>query len=165
LQATITQNGVVQIGELLVKRDGVHVFGDENPSRVITTPTELRQFIRDEPFRPLATAKNLRGGWIAPAMSLDEVCAMVETVYPSLLPHIMPTDPYVTTPLADTIARQTGIYRDVANLDDTQIADVVKNVCGGCIRNPTWYNLESAPIGCDEACNWWLSSALEEQKS
>ncbi len=162
LQAYLAEHGTLQIGELMVKQNGVRVASDENITRVITTPSDLRRFIRDEPFRPLATAKNLRGGWIVPAMSLDEVCAIVETVYPSLLPHIMPTAPYMTTPLADTLARQTGIYRDVAGLDDAQIADVVKNVCGGCIRNPTWYNRELAPIACDEACNWWLSNALSK---
>lgn len=155
----------LKIGSLMVRHDGVGATpDDEQPAKIITTPSQLRDIVRGLPFRPLSTAHDLPSGWVAPAKSFDEVCAIIETVYPALLPHIMPDSHYSYTPLAQTIARQTGMYRALAVLDDITIADITQTVCAGCIRYPTWHTPTPTPIQCDEACNWWLSHALKRIK-
>src|SRR5207302_9542188 len=46
-----------------------------------------------------------------------------------------------TTPLRETLDRQSGIYRIAAKISDKQIDDVVGNFCksdGGCLRTILW---------------------------
>ncbi|MDX2076796.1 MAG: CbiX/SirB N-terminal domain-containing protein [bacterium] len=158
LQTRLTETSELQIGELIVTHEGVRVFGDEAPTHIIKTPAELRALVRENPFRPLSTAKGLPRGWIAPAQSLDEVCAIIETVYPNILPYWDDKKGDIT-PFGETIARQKGIYRPLAELDEASIGDVTTTVCSACIRTPTWHTGAFLPIMCDEACNWWLSNA------
>jgi sirohydrochlorin cobaltochelatase len=158
LQTRLIEMGEVQIGELIVTHKDVRVFGDEAPTHIIKTPAELRARMRENPFRPLSTVKGLPRGWVAPAQSLDEVCAIIETVYPNILPYWDDKKGDIT-PFRETIARQTGIYRPLAELDEASIEDVTNAVCSTCIRTPTWRNGAFLPIMCDEACNWWLSNA------
>ena len=46
-----------------------------------------------------------------------------------------------TTPLRETLDRQSGMYRIAAKISDKQIDDVVGNFCksdGGCLRTIVW---------------------------
>lgn len=162
LQARLLDEKMVTIGDLHITNEGVRVVDDDQPIAIVTSPTQLRNLVRENPFRPLMTATGLPKGWFAPAASLDEVCAIIETVYPALLPHLFVDEHYQTTPIAETIDRQTGIYRELVNLDTALIQPITDDICAGCIRQPTWHNGISSPIACDEACNWWLSNALEK---
>ncbi len=162
LQARLIAEKTVTIGDLSITNEGVRVVDDDNPTITITSPAQLRSFVRDNPFRPLMTANSLPKGWFAPAQSFDEVCAIIETVYPSLIPHLFVDKNYQTTSISETIDHQTGIYRALVNLDEGQIQSITDDICAGCIRQPTWHNHISSPIACDEACNWWLSHALEK---
>lgn len=150
------------IGDLFITIDGVRVVDDDQATTIITSPAMLRKLIRENPFRPLMTAKGLPKGWFAPASSVDEVCAIIETVYPALISHLFVDENYQTTPINQTIRRQTGIYRQLVNLDTTMMHIITDEICGDCIRQPTWHNHRASPIACDEACNWWLSHALEK---
>lgn len=162
LQASLIDEKMLTIGDLHITSEGVRVVDDDHPTITITSPAQLRHIIRENPFRPLMTAKGLPKGWFAPAQSLGEVCAIIETVYPALLPHLFVDENYQTTPISATIDRQTGIYRELVNLDTALIQPITDEICGGCIRQPTWHNGISSTIACDEACNWWLSNALEK---
>lgn len=162
LQARLMDEKILTIGDLHITSDGVGVMDDDHPTITITSPAQLRHIIRENPFRPLMTANDLPRGWFAPAQSLDEVCAIIETVYPTLIPHLFVDKNCQTTPINETITRQTGIYRKLADLNEAQIQPLVDDICVGCIRQPTWHNGISSPIACDEACNWWLSNALEK---
>ena len=164
LQARLMDEKTVTIGDLHITPKGVHVVDDDQPIVSITSPTQLRNLVRENPFRPLMTAKVTPKGWFAPAQSLDEVCAIIETIYPALITHLFVDEAYHTTPISKTIDRQTGIYRELVNVDETQIQHITNDICGECIRQPTWHNGISSPIACDEACNWWLSNALEKVK-
>jgi len=160
------EHDTLNIGGLIIRHNRVEARSqDEKPLRQIFTPAELRQMVRGTPFRPLPTSYDLPSGWYISTQSLDEVCAVIETVYPALIPHIAPDASYSFTPLAQTLARQTGIYRDITQLDEKTIADITQGVCSGCIKHPTWHNDISSPIACDEACNWWLSDALKRIKN
>ncbi|MCL4256687.1 MAG: hypothetical protein KJ043_23215, partial [Anaerolineae bacterium] len=162
LKTHLMDEKTVTIGDLHITSKGVGVVGDDHPTITITSPAQLRHIMRENPFRPLMTAKGLPKGWFAPATSLDEVFAIIETVYPAIIPHLFVDEHYQTTPISVTIDRQTGIYRELVNLDEAQIQSVTDDICAGCIRQPTWHNGNSSPIACDEACNWWLSNALEK---
>jgi len=155
----------LKIGELIIRHDRVEVPSqDKKPLRQISTPSELRQVVRGTPFRPLTTSHDMPSGWFVSTQSLDEVCAVIETAYPALIPHIAPDEKYSFTPLTQTLARQTGIYRDITQLNEATIANVTQAICSECIKHPTWYNPIMMPIACDEACNWWLSEALKRIK-
>lgn len=162
LQARLMNKKVLTIGDLYITSEGVRVVDDDHPTITITSPAQLRHIIRENPFRPLITTTGLQKGWFAPAQSLDEVCAIIETVYPALIPHLFVDENYLSTPIRVTIDRQTGIYRELVNLDTALIQPITDEICVGCIRQPTWHNGISSPIACDEACNWWLSNALEK---
>ena len=51
------------------------------------------------------------------------------------------SDKLQTTPLRDTLDRQSGMYRVAAKISDSQINDLVADFCrsnGGCLRTILW---------------------------
>jgi sirohydrochlorin cobaltochelatase len=153
-QAQLQHTNTLRLGELLITAQGVHHSHDEHPTLTLETPNALRAFVRDELFRPLATAKGLRMGWFAPAKTLDEVCAIIETIYPGALAD--QTQAPIT--LSQTLTRQTGMYKELANHD---LSTDIENICADCVRVPHWHNPNTDGLSCIEACNWCLSQLLK----
>jgi sirohydrochlorin cobaltochelatase len=163
----ITKADMMRFVELQLKPDEVRVWGDESAGEVITTPNVLRERVREHPFRPLATAVGLRGGWCVPIDSGEMLHAVVETVYPGAIADWVAQrrGEFKANTLAETLARQTGNYRKLRDLSQTKQAEFVGEVCGACVRHPTWYDSQLSEIPCVEACNLWLSTALNEVSS
>lgn len=155
----------VKLGELEITLDGVQVWGD-TPYQLIPDLPTLRRVVRENPFRPLATSSVLPRGWRIEPPHFSDLPAIVETVYPGVLAdwanHRNGT--LEAIPLAATLERQTGNYRQLTQLDPATLADLVTRVCGQCVCQPVWADdMSPTPttILCREACNFWMSRALE----
>jgi sirohydrochlorin ferrochelatase len=155
----------MQFGQLLLSPTCVKPADTLEPTRIIDTPFVLRQYLREQPFRPLSTSTDLPGGWSISIQYPEMLHAAVETVYPGMVAdwsaHRNGT--FVTSTLQDTIERQTGMHRKLSNLTTSQSAQVVESVCGHCVRHPTWHHEAPSPnvIPCPEPCNYWMSRAQE----
>lgn len=164
---TVQARGCVIFGQLMLTPYEVCPVNQPGEGEILTSPDALRRRIRERPFRPLSTSCDLPGGWRVPvpADNPNVLHAVVETIYPGAVADWAAgqRDVFLHSPLAVTIARQTGIYRDVDRLDAEQVYDTVQRVCGACVRYPAWFYGDLLPevIPCKEACNVWLSAAIE----
>ena len=94
-------------------------------------------------YRPLKTAPNLRHGWQLELETLEELRRALDYFYPGRLAVFAAwkSDKLKTTPLRDTLDRQSGMYRVAAKISDLQIDDRVADFCrsnGGCLRTILW---------------------------
>ena len=94
-------------------------------------------------YRPLKTAPNLRRGWQLEIEPLEDLRRALDYFYPGRLAVFAAwkSDKLQTTPLRDTLDRQSGMYRVAAKISDSQINDVVAEFCrsnGGCLRTILW---------------------------
>jgi len=94
-------------------------------------------------YRPLKTAPNLRHGWRLELDTLEELTCALDYFYPGRLAVFAAwkRDQLQTTPLRETLDRQSGMYRVAAKISDSQIDDVVADFCrsnGGCLRTILW---------------------------
>src|SRR5882762_3196357 len=94
-------------------------------------------------YRPLKTAPNLRHGWRLEIVDLGELRRALDCFYPGRLAMLAAwtENRLSTTPLRETLDRQSGMYRIAAKIADKQIDDVVGNFCksdGGCLRTILW---------------------------
>jgi sirohydrochlorin cobaltochelatase len=94
-------------------------------------------------FRPLKTAPNLRHGWLLELVDLSELRRAIDHFYPGRLAVFAAwtANRLTTTPLRETLERQSGMYRVAAKISDEQINDLVGNFCrsnGGCLRTILW---------------------------
>jgi hypothetical protein len=130
---------------------------------MLCEPGALRNRVREQPFRPLATSTDLPVGWCVEVADPAMLHAIVETVYPGAVADWSASarGMFRTNTLKEVAARQTGMYRAMATLDPAVIEAVAAQVCGRCVRQPTWLNGQASPIPCKEACNLWMTSALE----
>ncbi len=160
-------------GQLALTCDAVRSVDDAGAPATalldITTPEQLRSTVRDVPFRPLPTARNLPGGWRVRINDPEQLQAVVETVYPGAVAEWAAYQAGTLTiePLETITARQTGQFRALKDLSASEQSNVVETVCGKCVRHPTWHVGES-PVGvipCAAPCNWWMSHALKAVKS
>ncbi|HVU10367.1 MAG TPA: hypothetical protein VHD90_03775, partial [Phototrophicaceae bacterium] len=94
-----------------------------------------------------------------------QIHAVVETIYPGAVADWARRESLAITSLETLAARQTGMYRRVDQLSNEQRTKLVEQVCERCVRHPTWFDGTREPIPCAEACNWWLSRALDEDKA
>lgn len=104
---------------------------------------ELARFADDGAYRPLKTAPNLRHGWQLILAGRDEAQRAIEYFYPGRAAafRAWKVGELRTTPLRDTLGRQTGMYRVAAKISDTEADEVVANFCrsdGGCLRTILW---------------------------
>lgn len=127
---------------LLTHRDDFEKDGlatTKNPGDAI----RLAMFDDAGNFRPLKTAPNLRHGWRMELADLAGVASALDYFYPGRLAALATwkEDRLTTTPLRETLDRQSGMYRVAAKISDEQIDDVVGNFCrsdGGCLRMILW---------------------------
>jgi sirohydrochlorin cobaltochelatase len=154
-------SGGLRFGGLWLTPDAVCVWGDEGAQQAIDTPAALRARVREQPFRSLAVADDLPGGWRVAIRHPHQLHAVVETVYPGAVADwAARDDDGFAAPLEATLARQTGMYRALSRLSQAEVTHVVGQVCGGCVRHPTWHDGRSTDeLPCHEACNHWLSAA------
>jgi sirohydrochlorin cobaltochelatase len=94
-------------------------------------------------YRPLKTAPNLRHGWHMNLRRSHELRRALDHFYPGRLAVFVAwqSDQLRTTPLRETLDRQSGMYRIAAKISDAQIDDVIADFCrsnGGCLRTILW---------------------------
>src|SRR5438552_9827447 len=94
-------------------------------------------------YRPLKTAPNLRHGWRFELDTLEALMRALDYFYPGRLAVFAAwkSDKLQTTPLRETLDRQSGMYRVAAKISDSQINDLVAGFCrssGGCLRTILW---------------------------
>ena len=104
---------------------------------------ELSKFDDSGNYRPLKTAPNLPRGWRLELATLDELRRALDYFYPGRLAVFAAWkgDKLRTTPLRETLARQSGMYRVAAKISDEQIDNVAGNFCrsdSGCLRTILW---------------------------
>ena len=158
--------GWIEFGELTLSLHEVRPTEIDVSGEIIeiSDPAALRDHVRREPFRPLATSTDLPRDWVVRIDRRAQIHAVVETIYPGAVADWARRENLPITPLDSLAARQTGMYRKIDQVPPEQQAEIVTQVCGRCIRQPTWYNGVREPIPCVEACNFWMSRALEEDE-
>src|SRR5207249_792226 len=104
---------------------------------------EIAKYDDSGNYRPLKTAPNLRHGWRLELDTLEELRCALDYFYPGRLAIFAAwkRDRPQTTPLRETLDRQSGMYRVAAKISDAQIDDLVADFCpsnGGCLRTILW---------------------------
>jgi sirohydrochlorin cobaltochelatase len=104
---------------------------------------EIAKYDDAAKYRPLKTAPNLRHGWQLELATQQELTRALDYFYPGRLAVFLAwkTAQLHTTPLRETLDRQSGMYRVAAKISDDQINDVVGDFCrsdGGCLRTILW---------------------------
>jgi len=94
-------------------------------------------------YRPLKTAPNLRHVWRLELDTLEQLRRALDYFYPGRLAVFAAwkNGKLQTTPLRETLDRQSGMYRVAAKISDSQIDDLVADFCrsdGGCLRTILW---------------------------
>ena len=140
-------------GQIFIQRTGSGGFvlchrDDENSRglEIFKKPEDALRIARSDDagkYRPLKTAPNLRHGWRLEIVDLGELQRALDCFYPGRLAMLAAwtENRLSTTPLRETLGRQSGMYRIAAKISDKQIDDVVGNFCksdGGCLRTILW---------------------------
>jgi sirohydrochlorin cobaltochelatase len=94
-------------------------------------------------YRPLKTAPNLRHGWRLELDTPADLRRALDYFYPGRLAIFAAWKGgrLQTTPLRETLDRQSGMYRVAAKISDSQIDNLVADFCrsdGGCLRTILW---------------------------
>ena len=94
-------------------------------------------------YRPLKTAPNLSHGWRLELATLDALRRALDYFYPGRLAVFAAwkSGQLQTTPLRETLERQSGMYRIAAKISDEQADRAVGDFCrsdGGCLRTILW---------------------------
>lgn len=103
----------------------------------------IARYDDDGNYRPLKTAPNLRHGWRMKLRTSDELRHALDDFYPGRLAIFVAWQhgELQTTPLRETLDRQSGMYRIAAKISDAQVNDLVADFCqsnGGCLRTILW---------------------------
>jgi len=104
---------------------------------------EIAKYDDSGKYRPLKTAPNLRRGWRLELATVEELARALDYFYPGRLAVFAAwkSGQLKTTPLRQTLDRQSGLYRVAAKISDSQIDDLVATFCrsdGGCLRTILW---------------------------
>jgi sirohydrochlorin cobaltochelatase len=140
------------VGQIVVqKSDGCFVIShrdDETPEhlqvfRSAEDAIEIAKYDDAGNYRPLKTAPNLRHGWRLELETLEALMRALDYFYPGRLAVFAAwkSDKLQTTPLRETLDRQSGMYRVAAKISDSQIDNLVADFCrsnGGCLRTILW---------------------------
>ena len=118
-------------------RDDLQVF--QNPDGA----AEIARYDDEGNYRPLKTAPNLRHSWRLEIIDLATLRRALDIFYPGRLAMFAAwkQNRLATTPLRETLDRQSGMYRVAAKISDEQVDDLVGNFCrsnGGCLRTILW---------------------------
>jgi sirohydrochlorin cobaltochelatase len=104
---------------------------------------ELARFDDEGNYRPLKTAPNLRRGWKLELDNEENLRRALDFFYPGRLAvwSALNAKSLRTTPLRETLGRQTGMYKVAANISDEQLDCLLAGFCrsdGGCLRTILW---------------------------
>jgi sirohydrochlorin cobaltochelatase len=150
LEAELTHR--FHFGQILVRKiNGAFVLlhrDDEfrEELQVFRSPEDVLEITRYDDsgnYRPLKTAPNLAHGWRLELARLEELQRALDYFYPGRLAVFLAgkNGQLHTTPLRETLDRQSGMYRVAAKISDDQIDNVVGDFCrsdGGCLRTILW---------------------------
>ncbi len=140
-------------GQIFIKRsdgDGFVVLHREDESvdqletfRDAEDAIEIAKYDDAGVYRPLKTAPNLRHGWLLQLATVEQLNQALDYFYPGRFAAFAAwkSGRLKTTPLRDTLDRQSGMYRVAAKISNAQINDVVAGFCrsdGGCARTILW---------------------------
>jgi sirohydrochlorin cobaltochelatase len=151
---------------------------------------QLARFDDAGNYRPLKTAPNLRHGWRLIVPGRSALGITLDLFYPGRLAAFFAweTGILVSTPLRETLQRQTGMYRSAAKISGEEANTLVGNFCrsdGGCLRTILWrrdregtlasallpsekfdpthdqtgFGRQMIPLLCQEACNLLVAEA------
>jgi hypothetical protein len=118
-------------------REDLQIFRDSEDA------IEIAKYDNAGKYRSLKTAPNLRRGWRLELATAEELTRALDYFYPGRLAVFTAwqSGQLKTTPLRETLDRQSGMYRVAARISDLQIDDLVANFCrsdGGCLRTILW---------------------------
>ena len=150
LEAALT--APFSFGEILIQKTKAGGFvllhrddetGQSKPSRNAEDAIEIAKYDDAGNYRPLKTAPNLRHGWRLELDTLEELRRALDYFYPGRLAVFAAwkSGKLQTTPLRETLNRQSGMYRIAAKISDVPIDDLVADFCqsnGGCLRTILW---------------------------
>ena len=117
--------------------DQLHRFRDAEDA------AEIARFDDAGNYRPLKTAPNLRHGWRLELATIEELRRALDHFYPARLAAFAAwkSGDLETTPLRETLDRQSGMYRVAAKISDPQINALIADFCRsdiGCLRTILW---------------------------
>jgi sirohydrochlorin cobaltochelatase len=194
----------IYIGEILVRkidggfvlshrddrtRNDLQIFGNAEDA------VEVARYDDAGNYRPLKTAPNLRHGWRLELVDLDQLRLALDHFYPGRLAIFAAwkSNRLKTTPLRETLDRQSGMYRIAAKISNEQLDPLVTSFCrsdGGCLRTILWkrdaagfvastklppekfdpahdqsgQSEETIPLLCQEACNLLVAECRKAVK-
>jgi sirohydrochlorin cobaltochelatase len=158
----VEQKGEVIFGQLRLTRTEVTFDGDTGPYETLDNPAALRAWVRENPFRPLATSDDLPRGWRVQVTSPEMLHAVIETVYPGIVGQwdAMRSGLPIKQSLDEVATRQTGMFRRLAGFHKAE--KIVAQVCDHCALYPAWQSgaVRTGKIPCPEPCNFWMSRVL-----
>ena len=76
---------ILGFGQLRIDRRRVWHCENAGFCRALESPSQLRRYVREEPFRPLPTRADLPKGWHVKLDQPGDAHAVIETVYPGLV--------------------------------------------------------------------------------
>src|SRR5437762_5482332 len=140
------------VGQIVVqKSDGCFVLSHRDDEtldhlqvfRSAEDAIEIAKYDDAGNYRPLKTAPNLRHGWRLELDTLEQLRRALDYFYPGRLAVFAAWKKGMlqTTPLRETLDRQSGMYRLAAKISDSQADDLVADFCrsnGGCLRTILW---------------------------
>jgi len=141
------------VGQILVRKTSADGFAlshrDEEVAdqlKIFRAPEDALEIAKYDDagnYRPLKTAPSLRHGWRLELETLEDLRHALDYFYPGRLAMFAAWKSHKlqTTPLRETLDRQSGMYRVAAKISDSQIDDLVGNFCrsnGGCLRIILW---------------------------
>jgi sirohydrochlorin cobaltochelatase len=140
------------LGQILVQEGGdnfvlSHRDDDaRNPSDMFRKAEDVIEIAKYDDagnYRSLKTAPDLRHGWRVELGTQEELKRALDHFYPGRLAIFAAWQrgQLRTTPLRETLDRQSGMYRIAAKISDIQIDDLVADFCrsnGGCLRTILW---------------------------
>ena len=163
------EHGVTpRFGQVNASRERVWHGQQFDGNRSLGTPEQLRSFLRDQPFRPLPTTRNLPVGWQVELDKPQQAHAVLDTIYPGLVADwAAARDGQLRTEsLEDISSRQQGMFRNINMLDRDAVESTIALVCGNCVRQPTWWDDDQkAALPCKAACNMWLTTAVKREEA
>ena len=164
LLSALDAGETLRFGQVYINRQRVW-HADGAAGNPIDNPAELRKIAREAPFRPLPTRRNLPGGWHVRLDNPRDAHAVLDTIYPSLVADWAAQKqnrPQIES-LEDIGKRQEGMFKDIHLLPTEIIERTVNDICGDCVRQPTWHGV-SGELPCRAPCNWWLSAARKNER-
>lgn len=148
------------IGQLEINSDVVSAI-DSTQEIILSTPSEIRAHVRENPFRPLASSQDLPLDWLVPIEHPGQIPSVVETVYPGILADwsAQVRGDFST----ETLSTMKQGQQDSVSSNDASLPHFVNSVCGRCIKYPAWYEQDtlSETIVCSTPCNLLLSTIKE----